>query len=104
MRPKGAPRRLPQGARRGAFRGARRNRRPRRCSESTRAQSERAGPQRAAGGGASIQRLTSIVSGSQNSASPSEMDNAGGGGGHTHTISSVNNIPAFVQMKVYEKD
>lgn len=28
----------------------------------------------------------------------------GGGGGHTHTIATANNVPAYVQMKAYQRD
>ena len=31
------------------------------------------------------------------------MESVGGGGGHTHTIASANNVPVYVQMKMYSK-
>lgn len=52
------------------------------------------------GGGAEMgsQRWTSGVDDGTSS------DSTGGGGGHTHTVSSVDNIPAYIQTRLYKKD
>lgn len=36
--------------------------------------------------------------------SASTTGSTGGGGGHTHTVASANNIPAYVQIKIFQKD
>lgn len=45
-----------------------------------------------------------LASGNSPNFGTATSSSTGSGSGHTHTISSVNNIPAFVQMRVYEKD
>lgn len=54
-----------------------------------------------AGGG------SNYPSGRPNTSSPETLQSTssvGGGGGHTHTVSSANNVPVYVQVKCYKRD